>query len=63
MEWTLETGQHVTWEWSTTSTDDSGAPEDERYAIRIHVDGRRLRGTEANQMKHRIGAEFPVAES
>lgn len=61
MEWTAETGEHVKWEWAQSPAADAGG-EAERYAIRIHVDGRRLRGREANDWKVRIGAAFPATE-
>lgn len=54
MEWTCETGERVTWEWAEPESDEP------RYAIRIHVDGRRLRGAESKRWKQRLEAEFPV---
>lgn len=60
MEWTLESGQTVVWEWSQAAA--SPEADGERYAIRIHVDGRRLRGSEASEWKQRIGVEFPSAD-
>lgn len=61
MEWTPETGERVEWEWAGEPAAESADGPVERYAIRIHVDGRRLRGREANDWKLRIGAEFPAS--
>lgn len=58
MEWTCETGELVAWQWSQPKHDDSGEPQDLPYPIGIHIDGRRLRGTEAKRWKERIEAEF-----
>ncbi len=57
MEWTDETGAVIEWDWAEPRPDDSGAPT-ERYAIRIRIAGRRLRGAEAQAWKHRIANEF-----
>ena len=57
MEWTGETGAVIEWDWAEPRPDDSGAPT-ERYAIRIRIAGRRLRGAEAQAWKHRIANEF-----
>jgi hypothetical protein len=59
MEWTLESGQTVVWQWSQAPATAPVETAGERYAIRIHIDGRRLRGSEASEWKQRIGAEFP----
>jgi hypothetical protein len=58
MEWRPDSGEVVVWDWSEPADDDGDGPQGDRYAIRIHVDGRRLRGREANDWKQRIGAEF-----
>jgi hypothetical protein len=57
MEWTDETGVVVEWDWAEPRSDDSGEPA-ERYAIRIRLDGRRLRGAESQAWKQRIATEF-----
>ena len=62
MEWTLESGQTVVWQWSQAPATAPLETAGERYAIRIHIDGRRLRGSEASEWKQRIGVEFPSAD-
>ena len=57
MEWTGETGEVIEWDWAESRPDDPDAPT-ERYAIRIRIDGRRLRGAEAQEWKRRIATEF-----
>ena len=62
MEWTCETGEVVTWTWSQPSAGDAGDVVEAPYAIRIHIDGRRLRGAESKRWKQRIEEhEFPAA--
>ncbi len=62
MEWTLDTGEHVTWDWAQPKDDGSGQADGVPYAIGIRINGRRLRGGEADQWKQRIGAQFSIAE-
>lgn len=66
MKWTRDTGEVVEWDWAQPPVEPTAEPtaegaqsaDGDRYAIKIRINGRRLRGREAQEWKRRIATEF-----